>query len=80
MVFVGVNHQDSRTDALNLIASTGVTYQSGYDPVGDAARAYGLFGMPTTVFVTADGTIAGRHTGELSEEQLRGAVEDLLAR
>ncbi len=44
------------------------------------ARAYGLFGMPTTVFVTADGTIAGRHTGELSEEQLRRAVEDLLAR
>ncbi|CAN5484168.1 hypothetical protein BH20ACT2_BH20ACT2_03920 [soil metagenome] len=66
--FVGVNHQDVRSDALDLVAEIGITYPSGYDPRGEVAVEYELFGMPTTVFSTARGRIAGRHTGELTED------------
>lgn len=79
VAFVGVNHQDSRADALDLVAETGVTYPSVYDPQGVIAYDYDLFGMPTTVFIDADGRIAGRHTGELSEGDLRAALDQLLA-
>lgn len=78
VAFIGVNHQDRRDDALDLIAQTGISYPSVHDPQGEMALDYDLFGMPTTVFITADGRIAGRHTGELTETDLRDALEDLL--
>jgi thiol:disulfide interchange protein len=78
VALVGINHQDSRDDALALLAETGASYPSGFDPQGDVARAYRLFGMPTTIFITADGRIAGQHTGELSRADLEEAIRDLM--
>ena len=77
VAFLGVNHQDRRDDALELIAETGTSYPSVHDPEGDVAVAYELFGMPTTVFITADGLVAGRHTGELTDADLRSALDEL---
>jgi cytochrome c biogenesis protein CcmG/thiol:disulfide interchange protein DsbE len=79
VAFIGVNHQDTRSAAKALVAESGVTYPSVYDPGGDVAIDYGLYGMPTTVFVAADGRVAGRHTGELTPEDLRDALDEVLA-
>ena len=78
VAFIGIDHQDRREDALDLLAETGVTYPTGYDPAGDIARAYGLFGMPTTVFISAEGEIVGRRTGEIDAAELEATVNDLL--
>jgi cytochrome c biogenesis protein CcmG/thiol:disulfide interchange protein DsbE len=78
VAFIGIDHQDRRDDALDLLAETGVTYPTGYDPAGDVARAYGLFGMPTTVFISAEGEILGRRTGEIDAEELEATINDLL--
>ncbi|MPY94947.1 MAG: redoxin domain-containing protein [Acidimicrobiia bacterium] len=43
VAFVGINHQDGRSDALALLAETGVTYPSAHDPAGEVAQAYGLY-------------------------------------
>lgn len=40
-----------------------------------AAKAYGLTGYPYLVFVNADGTVAGRWSGEMPEENLQAVVE-----
>ncbi|MGH2695754.1 MAG: TlpA family protein disulfide reductase [Actinomycetota bacterium] len=74
VAFVGINHQDRRSDALELLADTGVTYPSGFDPDGGVARAYAIFGLPTTVFISADGEILEQRTGELSTQQLEAAL------
>ncbi|MGH9180545.1 MAG: TlpA family protein disulfide reductase, partial [Acidimicrobiales bacterium] len=73
---LGVNHRDGRNPALDLLAETGVTYPSGHDPEGRLAVAMGVRGMPTTVFISADGRMLERRTGALSEAQL----EQILAR
>lgn len=78
VVFIGVNHQDNRDDALEFVAEASVSYRSGMDPDGDTARDYGLFGMPSTVFVARDGTIAGTRTGELTADELDRAIRELL--
>jgi cytochrome c biogenesis protein CcmG/thiol:disulfide interchange protein DsbE len=67
VAFLGVDHQDDRKGALQLLADTGVRYPTGYDPDGRVAVAYGLFGMPTTLFVSADGRLLEKHTGELEQ-------------
>lgn len=78
--FVGINHQDARDDALAFVRETGVRYPIGFDPDGTTARAYGLFGVPTTVFIDARGRELKRHTGQLSQADLRGTLDRLFPR
>jgi cytochrome c biogenesis protein CcmG/thiol:disulfide interchange protein DsbE len=75
VAFLGVDHQDDRKGGLALLQDTGVRYPAGYDPDGKVAQAFGLFGMPTTLFVGPDGTLLETHTGELTEKQLLEAIE-----
>jgi len=78
VAFVGVNHQDSRDAALALLADTGVDYDAGYDPQGTVAADYGLFGMPTTVFIAANGDVVATRTGEIPAAELERTIRDLL--
>lgn len=75
VAFLGIDHQDSRRAALELMEETGVTFPAGYDPEGKVARAYGLRGMPTTVFISAGGRILERRNGEMSGAELRQAID-----
>lgn len=80
VAFLGMNNQDSRRLALELLEQTGARYPSGYDPNGKIAKAYDLLGMPTTVFITADGRIAATRTGEMTRRELEQAITALLRR
>jgi cytochrome c biogenesis protein CcmG/thiol:disulfide interchange protein DsbE len=77
VAFLGVDHQDDRGGALALLNDTGVQYPTGYDPDGKVATSYGLFGMPTTLFVSPDGRLLEKHTGELSEAKLDETINRL---
>ena len=78
--FVGINYQDDTEDALALVADTGVTYPSGVDSDGEVGRRYGLYGMPTTVFIATDGRIVGRYMGEMSTTTLDRLLVQLVER
>ena len=75
--FVGIDHEDTRPAALDLLHDTGVTYPTGFDPDGHTAYDYGLIGMPTTVFISADGKVLEQHTGQLSEHDLQATIDRL---
>lgn len=77
VAFVGINHADDRGPALDLLAQTGVTYPSGFDPGGNVAADYGLYGMPTTVFIGRDGRVLEQHTGPLGKHDLEATIERL---
>lgn len=74
VTFVGVNTQDSPDRAAELVDETGVTYALVRDPTGSLSQSFGVFGMPSTFYVDADGRIVGRHTGLLTRDAL---LEDL---
>ncbi len=76
VAFVGINHLDDRDGAVDTLERTGVEYPAGYDPDGNVAEKFSLLGMPSTVFLSADGRVLERHTGEMSREKL----EDTIAR
>jgi cytochrome c biogenesis protein CcmG, thiol:disulfide interchange protein DsbE len=80
VAFLGINTQDSPDAAAELVEQTGVTYDLARDPDGALFRAFRGIGMPTTLFVSAEGEIVERHTGILTLEQARAFVEDGLAR
>ncbi len=78
VAFVGVDHQDDHTSALEFIAFTGVTYESGFDPEGRVAAAYGLYGLPTTVLVSPDGIVLAEVTGAVTKDRLLALVHQHL--
>src|SRR5205807_4097898 len=65
VAFVGIDNKDFQKDALDLVRTTGIRYPSGFDPDGSVASRYGLVGLPTTVFVSADGRLLERRVGEV---------------
>jgi thiol-disulfide isomerase/thioredoxin len=61
-----------------MLQRTGVTYPVGRDPDGSIIAALGGVALPTTVLVTAEGTIAHVHQGALDADQLQGLVDEHL--
>ncbi len=75
VAFVGVNLQDDQGAADSLKVDTGVTYQLTRDPQGVVYNAFGGIGMPTTVFIDADGIVREVVTGQLSRAGLDAKIE-----
>lgn len=77
VTFIGVDHQDSREDAIELLDQFGITYPAGYDPQGEVAARYGVRGLPATAFIDTDGRIIEFRQGELSAKELNKFLERL---
>ena len=74
VVFVGIDTEEKAEAGREIVAQTGVTYEVGSDPVGTFLIGFGGLGVPITVLVAADGTIAAKHLGALSAGQLRSMI------
>lgn len=68
----------STEDGQALLRQLKVTYPAGLAADGSVVRAYGILGMPTTIFIKPDGTVFRSHSGLLNEAQLSSAVKALL--
>lgn len=66
---------ESRETAMRLIEAKGYTFPVFFDKNGSAARAYGVSSIPQTWFIDADGTVAARAMGALSEAKLQQGIE-----
>lgn len=77
VAFLGVNLQDEPAAAQRIIDQTGITYELAVDENGAAFAAFSGVGMPTTVFIDAQGRIADRHTGILTADQLEAQIARL---
>ena len=76
--FLSLDSRDVQDAARRFAAQTGVTYPLAADPDGQAAAKLGAAGLPTTVFIGADGTLRGRHVGALTAAELRAAISRYL--
>ena len=71
VVFVGVSVSDTAEDAQAFVDSIGLTYPIGVDPTNAIARAYDVVSLPTTFFISTDGTIERRLNSAANEGVLR---------
>lgn len=79
VAFVGVNPQSNDTDAAQamMIARNGVTYPTARDAQDDLLRLFNPSGgLPTTLFLDADGTVVGLHNGAYDEAGLTRAIKE----
>jgi len=66
---LGVNYRDTVAEARRFLAEHGTfPFPSAVDADGRTGIDFGVYGLPETFFVAADGTVAVRHVGPLSRE------------
>ena len=78
VAFVGVDYQDSKSNAVDILDRYGVGYPAAYDPEGGIGATYGIRGLPATAFVDARGRITAMHLGALSASELERRLSRLV--
>ncbi|KPF42852.1 DsbE family thiol:disulfide interchange protein [Rhizobium sp. AAP43] len=81
---VGINYKDRNDNALRFLGELGNPYKAiGVDPNGKAAIDWGVYGIPESYLVGADGTILYKKVGPFDPEtfqtQLMPAIEKALS-
>jgi cytochrome c biogenesis protein CcmG/thiol:disulfide interchange protein DsbE len=77
---IGIAIQDSPTPDLSFARQFGKTYFLGLDnPAGDIALNYGLYGVPETFFIDANGMIQDKKIGPVSTEDIQREVAKIVA-
>lgn len=74
--FVGINPVDSATEARAFADRYGMHYDNLRDPEGAALSAFEIVSFPTTLLVDGAGVIRLAHTGTLSADELRVAINE----
>ena len=78
VAFLGMNIQDDRDRALQLVEETGVLFDLAEDPTGELYAELGGLGMPFTVYISSDGQVLDVHNGPLTEDQLVNQITEVL--
>jgi len=72
--FIGVIYEDSEEQVRGFLARQGSAYPSLVDPGSRTAIAFGIFGVPETFFIDAEGRIAAKHVGPLDAQSLEAKL------
>jgi cytochrome oxidase Cu insertion factor (SCO1/SenC/PrrC family) len=72
-----VDEGDGRDAAIKFLKDVGIAQDALLDSDLAVGHQYGAIALPTTVFVNADGTIAGRQIGQLDERVLTAQLATL---
>lgn len=71
----GLNQKDAAENALSFLNELGNPYtRIGADKDGRASIEWGVYGVPETFVVNAEGIITYKHTGPISQASLESSV------
>ncbi len=81
VVFVGVDYQDQRQQAVGFLdeMGRGAGYQYVTDPGSRAALEFGVYGVPETFFVDRSGTVVAKITGASTLPLLSSTLDAIIA-
>ena len=71
---------DTMENARAMVEAGGWSFPVCYDTQGEAVNAYAIRSMPTTIFVSADGTLVAKRIGAMTQAQLLQEIEGLLSK
>jgi cytochrome c biogenesis protein CcmG, thiol:disulfide interchange protein DsbE len=72
--FLGVVYEDTEAPIAAFLRQHGEAYPSLLDVDGKTAIAYGVYGVPETYFIDAQGTIVAKFVGPLDPATLDGEL------
>src|ERR1700680_380634 len=75
VVFLGIDFQDSRSDALTFMHKYGISYPNVLDASGSVSIDYGVTGVPETIFINSKGTVVGTVRQQLTAQALQSNLK-----
>jgi thiol-disulfide isomerase/thioredoxin len=76
--FIFANQGEGADTIRSFLDEAGIALETVViDPASRLSRHYRAVGMPTTLFINADGSLSGMHVGEISREVLAERVAEL---
>jgi cytochrome c biogenesis protein CcmG/thiol:disulfide interchange protein DsbE len=78
VVFVGLAFNDTQASGQPFLEKYKITYPAGPDKDGQISVAYGVTGVPETVFIGRDGRVVSKTPGGVSVDQLDAGIQQLL--
>lgn len=70
--------QETLSSASQFLRETGYSFPVFFDLASNAANAYQVYSIPTTIFIDAQGYIVASYTGAISEETLQQGINLIL--
>ena len=84
VVFLMINLTDGQRDTVSsvkaFIADSGYTFPVYYDIEYDASNTYGVYSIPETLFINADGSLYDTRIGAMNETVLEDYIKQMLAK
>ena len=77
MVNLTDGFRETEKSVKEFISDEGYKFPVYFDTQYSAAYAYGVSGIPMSVFINADGTVSDAHVGAMSEETLRNYIKEI---
>lgn len=75
LTVVGINYKDQNENALRFLGELGNPFAAvGVDPRGKAAIDWGVYGIPESYLVGADGTILYKRVGPFDEDSVKNGL------
>jgi cytochrome c biogenesis protein CcmG/thiol:disulfide interchange protein DsbE len=72
---VGINYKDRNDAALGFLGELGNPFSAiGIDPKGAAAIDWGVYGIPESFLVSADGVILYKHVGPFDDDSVQNEL------
>ncbi len=78
VTFLAVAVNDSEEKARAFLQEHGLSFPAGLDKTGSVQETFGLYGVPTTFFITKQGMTNYIHAGGVTEDLLRHELDKLL--
>ncbi|HEX9443141.1 MAG TPA: TlpA disulfide reductase family protein [Candidatus Binatia bacterium] len=76
VVFVGVEIQDTEANGRGFVSENGITYPVGVDAQGRISIDYGVWGVPESFFIDADGRVTYKHVGGIGGAVVAAKVDE----
>ena len=78
VAFVAIAVGDTEENAKKFVEEFNLSFPAGIDRTGEIVEAYGVYGVPTTLFIDEKGIISYRHMGSVTEKLLKHELNKTL--
>ncbi|HVB75667.1 MAG TPA: TlpA disulfide reductase family protein [Ktedonobacteraceae bacterium] len=75
VVFLGIDFQDSSSDALSFMHKYKIGYPNVLDADGSVSINYGVTGVPETIFINRNGIVVSHVAEQLTEQALQSNLK-----
>ena len=78
VIFLGIAIKDTDSAAKGFVEKYALSFPTGLDKDEKIKESFGVYGLPTTFFISGNGLITYTHSGAMTEELIKHELDKIL--